>query len=177
MASFSISSWRISLLRLSIGSGTEFISSLSLEAASSTRSMALSGRNLFVMYLWLRFTAAISASSSIRTLWWFSYLSLRPLRMAMDSAGAGSSTVTIWNRLSNALSASKYFWYSSRVVEPTVLSSPLANAGLRMLDASIAPELFPAPTRVWISSMKRMIWPALSITSLTTPFSLSSNSP
>ena len=58
-----------------------------------------------------------------------------------------------------------------------VLSSPLARAGLRILDASIAPLLLPAPTRVCISSMKRMISPSLSTTSLTTPLSLSSNSP
>ena len=95
----------------------------------------------------------------------------------MDSAGVGSSTMTIWNLLSRALSVSKYFWYSSRVVDPIVLSSPLARAGFRMFEASIAPEERPAPTRVCISSMNRMISPSLSTTSLTTPFSLSSNSP
>ena len=46
-----------------------------------------------------------------------------------------------------------------------------------MLEASIAPDERPAPTRVWISSMNRMISPALSTTSLTTPFRRSSNSP
>ena len=95
----------------------------------------------------------------------------------MDSAGEGSSTITIWKRRSRALSASKYFWYSSRVVEPMVRSSPRARAGLRMLEASMAPLLRPAPTRVWISSMNRMISPALSTTSFTTPFNRSSNSP
>ncbi len=97
--------------------------------------------------------------------------------MAIDSAGVGSSTKTIWNRLSRALSASKYFWYSSRVVDPIVLNSPLASAGFRMFEASIAPDERPAPTRVWISSMNKMISPALSTTSLTTPFRRSSNSP
>ena len=58
-----------------------------------------------------------------------------------------------------------------------VRSSPRASAGLRMLEASMAPELRPAPTRVWISSMNRMISPALSTTSLTTPLRRSSNSP
>ena len=38
------------------------------------------------------------------------------------------------------------------------------------------PSLAPAPTIVWISSIKRMIFPAL-FTSLMTAFSLSSNSP
>ena len=95
----------------------------------------------------------------------------------MDSAGEGSSTMTIWNRRSRALSVSKYFWYSSSVVEPMVRSSPRARAGFRMLDASIAPEVRPAPTSVWISSMNRMISPAESTTSFTTPFRRSSNSP
>ena len=35
----------------------------------------------------------------------------------------------------------------------------------------------PAPTTVWISSMKRMIFPLESVTSLMTAFSRSSNSP
>ena len=97
--------------------------------------------------------------------------------MAIDSAGVGSSTITFWKRRSSALSCSKYFWYSSRVVEPMVRSSPRASAGFRMLEASIAPDERPAPTRVWISSMNRMICPSLSTTSFTTPLSLSSNSP
>ena len=92
-----------------IGSGTEFISRRSFEAASSTKSIALSGRKRFVMYRCERLTAAISASSSMRTRWWFSYFSFSPRRMVMDSAGEGSSTITIWNRRSKALSVSKYF--------------------------------------------------------------------
>ena len=44
-------------------------------------------------------------------------------------------------------------------------------------EASIAPDVLPAPTKVWISSMKRMTSPSLSTTSFTTPLSLSSNSP
>ena len=105
----SISSWRMRLSSSAIGSGTEFISRRSLEAASSTRSIALSGRKRVVMYLCDSSTAAIRASSSMRTLWWFSYLSLSPRMMEMDAAGDGSSTMTIWNRLSSALSVSKYF--------------------------------------------------------------------
>ena len=58
-----------------------------------------------------------------------------------------------------------------------LLNSPRANAGFRIFAASIAPSLLPAPTRVWISSMKRMMRPSLSVTSFTTLFSLSSNSP
>ena len=90
---------------------------------------------------------------------------------------SGSSTCTIWKRRSNALSFSKYFWYSSRVVAPIARNSPRAKAGLRILAASIAPSPLPAPTNVWISSINRMIFPSDFITSLTTDFSRSSNSP
>ena len=56
-------------------------------------------------------------------------------------------------------------------------SSPRAKAGLRIFAASMAPSPFPAPTRVCISSIKRIIPPSAAITSLTTLFSRSSNSP
>ena len=95
----------------------------------------------------------------------------------MELAVSGSSTITVWKRRSSALSFSKYFWYSSRVVAPMLLNSPRANAGFRMLAASIAPSPFPAPTRVWISSMKRMMFPSDFVTSLITDFNRSSNSP
>ena len=56
-------------------------------------------------------------------------------------------------------------------------SSPRASAGFRILAASIAPSPLPAPTRVWISSMKRIISPSLWVTSLTIALRRSSNSP
>ena len=77
----------------------------------------------------------------------------------MDSAGVGSSTMTIWKRRSRALSSSKYLRYSSIVVEPMALSSPRARAGFRILAASIAPDERPAPTKVCISSINRIISP------------------
>ena len=95
----------------------------------------------------------------------------------MELAVSGSSTITVWKRRSSALSFSKYFWYSSRVVAPMLRSSPRAKAGFRMLAASMAPSPFPAPTRVWISSMKRMMFPSDLVTSLMTDFNRSSNSP
>ncbi len=95
----------------------------------------------------------------------------------MADSSSGSSTITVWKRRSSALSFSKYFWYSLSVVAPMALSSPLERAGFRMLAASMAPSEAPAPTSVWISSMKRMMRPSLLVTSLTTLFSLSSNSP
>ena len=53
---------------------------------------------------------------------------------------------------------------------------PRLRAGLRMLAASREPSALPAPTRVWISSTKRMTDPS-SATSLRMPLSRSSNWP
>ena len=120
----------------------------------------------------------MTASSLIRTPWCNSYLSLIPLKMEMASAASGSSTSTAWKRRSKALSFSMYFWYSFSVVAPIAWSSPRANAGLSKLAASMAPSPPPpAPIKVWISSMNRIISPSASVTSLITDLSLSSNSP
>ena len=177
IASRSISSCLMSLSTVSSSSGTLSISILRCAIASSIKSIALSGRKRSLMYRLESCTAEIMASSFILTLWWFSYLSFSPRRIDIALASSGSSTITCWKRLSSALSFSKYFWYSSKVVAPMDLNSPLASAGLSMLAASMAPSLFPAPTSVCISSMNRIISPLLLITSLTTDFSLSSNSP
>ena len=56
-------------------------------------------------------------------------------------------------------------------------SSPLASIGFKRFAASIEPSVLPAPTRLCISSMKRMILPSASLISSRTAFSLSSNSP
>ena len=56
-------------------------------------------------------------------------------------------------------------------------SSPRARAGLIKLAASIAPSVFPAPTRVCISSMNKMISPAAALISFKIAFKRSSNSP
>ena len=95
----------------------------------------------------------------------------------MASSREGSSTITFWKRRSKALSFSKYFWYSFSVVAPMARSSPRARAGFRMLAASMAPSPPPAPTRVWISSMKSTMSPSAEITSFTTDLRRSSNSP
>ncbi|GIU92101.1 MAG: hypothetical protein KatS3mg011_1007 [Acidimicrobiia bacterium] len=81
----------------------------------------------------------------------------------MVSATDGSSTWTGWNRRSSAESFSRYLRYSSKVVAPMVCSSPRASIGLRMEAASMAPSAAPAPTRVWISSMKMMMSPRVLI--------------
>ena len=50
--------------------------------------------------------------------------------------------------------------YSSNVVAPMHCNSPRANAGFKILDASIAPSAPPAPTSVCNSSMNKMTLPA-----------------
>ena len=117
------------------------------------------------------------ALSEIRTPWWTSYFSLMPRRIEMVSSTEGSSTITGWKRRASAASFSTCLRYSSRVVAPTQCSSPRASAGLSRLEASIAPSDLPAPTNVCISSMNRMIEPSAAITSPSTAFSRSSNSP
>ena len=52
-----------------------------------------------------------------------------------------------------------------------------ASAGLSRFPASMAPPAAPAPTTVWISSMKSTTCPIASCTSLSTAFRRSSNSP
>ncbi len=56
-------------------------------------------------------------------------------------------------------------------------SSPRASMGFNMFEASIAPSAAPAPTRVCNSSMKRMMFPSEPVTSFSTAFRRSSNSP
>ena len=175
-SSFSFSSCDIWLSSFLIESGIEYDESLTLEAASSIRSIALSGRNLSLIYLDDIFTAASTASSVIVTLWCSSYLGLRPLSIRTASSSEGSSTLTGWNLLSSAASFSMYLRYSSSVVAPISCISPLASDGLSILDASIAPSAPPAPIIVWSSSRNKSTLPAC-FTSAITFFILSSNSP
>ena len=164
----SASSSRTGLLSISIRSRL---------AASSIRSMALSGKNRSLMYRSESVAAAITALSVIRTPWCTSYFSLRPRRIEIVSSTLGSSTNTGWNRRSRAGSFSMCFRYSSSVVAPIAWSSPRASMGLSMLLASIAPSAAPAPTTVCSSSMKTMICPADSVISRSTALRRSSNSP
>mmetsp|Transcript_69318 Transcript_69318/g.122393 ORF Transcript_69318/g.122393 Transcript_69318/m.122393 type:complete len:282 (+) Transcript_69318:3928-4773(+) len=69
---FSISSWRISRSRASSSTGFVVTCIFSSAAASSTRSMALSGRNRCVMYRSDSVAAWMRAASVIRTPWYSS---------------------------------------------------------------------------------------------------------
>ena len=113
----------------------------------------------------------------MRTPWCCSYLSFRPRRIEMVSSTVGSDTKIGWNRRASAASFSTCLRYSSSVVAPMQCNSPRASAGFRRLDASIAPSALPAPISVCISSMNRMMLPSADVTSCSTAFSRSSNSP
>ena len=176
-ASRSISNWTFCLDIISISSGIESISIRRDDAASSIKSMALSGKKRSVMYLSDNFAAWIKALSRILTPWWTSYFSFKPRKILIVSSTEGSSTITGWKRLSKAGSFSIYFLYSLIVVAPIVLSTPLANIGFNKLPASIEPSVAPAPTTVWSSSINITICPSDSSTSFKTAFKRSSNSP
>ena len=159
-----------------ISSGSIYFFILIFDDASSIKSIALSGKNLSVIYLFERVTADFTASSVIFTLWCASYLSLIPFKISIVSASVGSSTWIGLNLLSNAESFSIYFLYSSTVVAPINWISPLASNGFKIFAASIAPSAAPAPTIVCISSINNIISPAF-LTSPNAFFILSSKSP
>ena len=69
-----------------------------------------------------------------------------------------------------------YCLYSLSVVAPTHWNSPLARAGLTILEASRDPDDPPAPTKVWSSSIKTMTSGFLFNSSMIA-FILSSNCP
>ena len=96
--------------------------------------------------------------------------------MSIVSSTDGASINTSWKRLVSAPSSSMFSRYSSNVVAPIHCTCPLANAGLRILDASKAPLTPPAPTIVCNSSIKTITL-SLALSSSTIFFILSSNSP
>ena len=175
-SSFSLFNFSISSSRALIESGFVYVCILTLEDASSIKSIALSGMYLSFTYLADSSTAAFIASSVIFTLWWASYLSLKPSSIFIVSFSDGSWTITGLNLLSSAASFSIYFLYSLVVVAPTTWISPLASNGFKIFAASTAPSAEPAPTIVWISSMNKITSPAF-FTSSKDFFILSSKSP
>ena len=75
-----------------MSSGMLNISMRTLAAASSMRSMALSGKNRSVRYRCESLAAALSALSLIFRPWCASYLSRKPCKIAIVSSTVGSST-------------------------------------------------------------------------------------
>ncbi len=117
------------------------------------------------------------APSAMSTPWCTSYFSFKPRKIATVSSTDGSSTNTFWKRRSKAASFSTYFRYSSNVVAPTQCSSPRASAGFNILPASMEPSALPAPTKVWSSSINKIISPSCLPISFKTAFKRSSKSP
>ena len=92
-ASNSISSCNSLLVTSSSSVGIEFLSVFIFADASSIRSIALSGKNLSLMYLSLRVAAAIIALSVILIPWNISNFSFNPRRIETVSSTVGSSTI------------------------------------------------------------------------------------
>mmetsp|Transcript_15624 Transcript_15624/g.65861 ORF Transcript_15624/g.65861 Transcript_15624/m.65861 type:complete len:451 (-) Transcript_15624:537-1889(-) len=146
-------------------------------AASSSRSMALSGRHRPLTYRAESFAAATTALSLILIAWCCSYLARNPRSTETVCASSGSGTGTCWNRRSSAASCSMVFLNFSVVDAPMHLSKPRPSAGLR-----IAAPLFPAGGgghRLCMSSMNITTGPfcVASTISETTMERRSSNSP
>ena len=73
------------------------------------------------------------------------------------SSDVGSTISIFWKRRARALSFSKFLLYSSYVVEPMNLTSPVARTGFKRFAASSCEEPFvPAPIIMWISSMNKI---------------------
>ena len=81
--------------------------------------------------------------------------------MSFVTDDEGSSTVTLWNRLIKARSLSKYFLYSSHVVDATTLTFPLLKAGFSIFARSFAPipPPVPAPLIMCASSINIIVLP------------------
>ena len=82
------------LVSLSISGEAKLFFTFNLDAASSIRSIALSGKNLSIMYRTDRETALTIALSVIFTPWNFSKLGLIPFKIFMQSDSLGSRTDT-----------------------------------------------------------------------------------
>ncbi len=96
-----------------------------------------------------------------------------------DCDGVGQRRLVDLHRLEATLECGVLLEVLAVLVErvaPMVWSSPRARSGFRIEAASIAPSAAPAPTSVWISSMKTMMSPRVRI-SFVTFFRRSSKSP
>ena len=85
-----------------IDSGVTGFSIFIFDNDSSIKSIALSGKNLFLMYLSDKVTADSIASSEISRSWCSSYLYFNPCSIFIEFSIVGSSTNTGENLLSKA---------------------------------------------------------------------------
>ena len=136
--------------------------SLTADAASSTRSIALSGKYLSAIYLDESLTALLIASSVIFTLWCASYLSRRPLKISIASSSVGSPTVTGWNLLSSAASFSIFFLYSLIVVAPImkrIMSFAAITSSIAFLILSSKSPRYFVPATIDVKSSATIFLP------------------
>ena len=96
-----------------------------------------------------------------------------PLRAPEESTGTTAAPKSAVNTRQSQGSGRQQFCVPTLTTAAAVAVAVAASSA----PASMAPEVAPAPTTVWISSMKSTTRPALSVTSLITAFSRSSNSP
>ncbi len=176
-AASSISSRTTLRVILSRAVGIESMSVRSMAPASSTKSIALSGRKRSLMYRWDSTAAETSAASAIRTPWKISSRPRSPRRIEMVSVTDGSSIMTVWNWRANAGSDSICRRYSSSVVVPIRCRSPRISSGLSTLPASVVPSAAPAPRTACSSSTNSRIRPSDAVTWAITALSRSSNAP
>ena len=123
--------------------GIESISVRSLAAASSIRSIALSGRNRSAIYRLLSTAAATSARvlDPHAVMQFVALAQTAQNRNRVFDARLIDQT-PVWKRRSSAASFSMCLRYSSSVVAPMQCSSPRASIGLSRLPASIEPSAF-----------------------------------
>mmetsp|Transcript_25208 Transcript_25208/g.45740 ORF Transcript_25208/g.45740 Transcript_25208/m.45740 type:complete len:259 (+) Transcript_25208:355-1131(+) len=125
--------------RSSKRAGSRSISTRTDAAASSIRSIALSGRCRSGKCLSLKRAAAARAESLTQMPWCFSKRRLRPRRIETVSSTDGAANVTLWKRLSKAGSFSMNRRNLSAVVAPTHLIRPSAKSGFKSAEASKTP--------------------------------------
>src|SRR5438477_2620835 len=125
--------------------------------ASSSTSIALSGRARSGTNRSVSTMAALRASSVMATAWCRSRRDRRATRTSHVWIASSSSTPIGWNRRSSAGSPRIHLSYSPPVVAPMMRMSPRTSAGFSMLAASIAaPSAVPWPIRLCSSSTNRI---------------------
>jgi hypothetical protein len=126
--------------------------------ASSMTSMALSGSRRSLTYLAESFTAASMASSSYLHLVVRLVLRLQPLQDLHRVLERGLAHVDALEApRQRAVALERGSCTPGRWSTRCSAACPEASAGLSRFDASIEPPMVaPAPTMVWISSMKRI---------------------
>ena len=124
-------------------------------AASSIKSIALSGRHLSLIYLSASLAEQLIASSVILMPWCNSYFFFIPSKILEVNSTDGSLTNIFWKQLFNAWSLSILSRNFSGVVVPMHLRSPSVSKGFKIL-LIFAVDLSELII-VWISSTNKIM--------------------